>query len=356
MPDPSGGNNLIQTLQAAGFRGPGLASAWAIAMRESGGNPQAFNGNTGTGDRSWGLFQINTLGSLQARVKQYGLQSEQDLLDPMTNAKVAYRMSKGGTDFGAWAVGPNAYKGAPSDAVAKYNSWLAKYPGAEKAAAQQGVGAAATGAWNKSPAAVVAGPSPQDNLAFRQKAAAAIISQGAAIVAGKKQDPGQVFAVIADARRQLQAATQAAAVSNVGAAKYDGSTQDPGPTVGAPSGTVANAIAIAKKQIGKPYVFGAETPQEGGFDCSGLIDYAFKQAGVKIPGRLTTQSAMRLGQSVRGQEYLPGDWIITNGGKHMVMYVGNGQVIAAPRTGETVQYQPLDRFTGSIVDVRRYVR
>ena len=110
-------------LQAAGFKGDALRKAWAISQRESGGRPDAYNGNAGTGDQSYGLFQINMLGNLgPARRKQYGLKSNEDLLDPATNARVAYQMSKGGTDFGAWAVGPNAYKGAPSNASAKFNA------------------------------------------------------------------------------------------------------------------------------------------------------------------------------------------------------------------------------------------
>jgi hypothetical protein len=105
---------ILGYLQQAGFKGEALKTAWAIAKRESGFNPAAFNGNAGTGDRSWGLFQINTRGPLVARVKQYGLKSEHDLLDPLTNAKVAYKMSKGGTDFGAWGVGRNAYRQMPA--------------------------------------------------------------------------------------------------------------------------------------------------------------------------------------------------------------------------------------------------
>jgi cell wall-associated NlpC family hydrolase len=114
------------------------------------------------------------------------------------------------------------------------------------------------------------------------------------------------------------------------------------------------AISVAVAQLGKPYVWGAETPGEGGFDCSGLIEYAYEQAGIKTPGRLTTYSAMKLGRSVKGKQLQPGDWVISNGGKHMTMYVGNGQVIAAPHRGEVVQYQPLSRFKGDIVDIRRY--
>lgn len=112
-------------------------------------------------------------------------------------------------------------------------------------------------------------------------------------------------------------------------------------------------LRAAHQQIGKPYVWGGETPGEGGFDCSGLIDWAFRQAGIDLPGRLTTYSAMKLGRSVKGKRYQPGDMVITNRGNHMVLYVGNGKVIAAPSRGQTVQYQSLERFAGQIVDVRR---
>jgi cell wall-associated NlpC family hydrolase len=343
----------MQTLQQAGFKGPGLASAWAIAMRESGGNPLAFNGNTQTGDRSWGLFQINTLGPLQARIKQLGLNSEHDLLDPLTNAKAAFVMSKGGTDFGAWAVGPNAYKGAPSDAVAKYQHWLGLFPGAKQGADNNAVGQAAQAAWASGPAGIVAGPSPQQALQERQLEVAGILDMGKRVMGGEPVNPGALFQSVIAARKNLAQAAMAANQSNVGALKYDGSTQDPG-FAQAPGKLVTQAIQIAKAQVGKPYVFGADNPKVG-FDCSGLIDYAFKKAGIPIPGRLTTQSALRMGQSVRGTALQPGDWLITKGAEHMVMYVGHGQVIAAPHTGETVQYQPVSRFAGNIQDVRRVI-
>jgi hypothetical protein len=122
----------MQTLAEAGFKGDGLRTAWAIAMRESGGNPQAFNGNASTGDKSYGLFQVNMLGAMgPSRMRQYGLSSENQLFDPTTNARVAYQMSKGGTDFGAWGIGPNAYQGAPAAAHARFEQLYNQFPGAE---------------------------------------------------------------------------------------------------------------------------------------------------------------------------------------------------------------------------------
>lgn len=122
----------------------------------------------------------------------------------------------------------------------------------------------------------------------------------------------------------------------------------------APQTPLANhVVQFAASQLGQPYVWGGESRKEGGFDCSGLVDYALRAAGVKVPGRLTTYSALKLGRSVKGEQPQPGDMVIVNGGKHMVLYAGNGRVIAAPHKGAVVQYQPFDRFAGSIVDIRR---
>lgn len=112
-----------------------------------------------------------------------------------------------------------------------------------------------------------------------------------------------------------------------------------------------DVLAAAATQIGQPYVWGGESRAEGGFDCSGLIDWAFREAGIDLPGRLTTWTAAKMGVSVKGKQLMPGDWVISNGGKHMTMYVGDGKVIAAPRRGTVVQYQPLP---SGIVDVRRW--
>ena len=117
VPGAGGGpaDPLVSTLQKAGFKGEALKTAWAIAKRESGGRASAYNPDRSTGDDSYGLFQINMLGNLgPSRRKSYGLKSNQDLLDPATNARVAFAMSKGGKDFGAWGIGPNAYRKMPA--------------------------------------------------------------------------------------------------------------------------------------------------------------------------------------------------------------------------------------------------
>jgi Lysozyme like domain len=124
----SSGKGLISILQQAGFKGEELRKAWAVAMRESGGRASAYNGNAKTGDKSYGLFQINMLGSMgQSRAKKYGLKSYNDLLDPLTNAKVAYQMTRGG--WSPWDIDQTGYNYGRNQAnyESHYNAYKKYY-------------------------------------------------------------------------------------------------------------------------------------------------------------------------------------------------------------------------------------
>ncbi len=107
-----GGKALLGWLQAAGLSGEKLRVAWAVGMAESGGNPRAHNDNPRTGDNSYGLFQINMIGSLGPdRRRRYGLKSNEDLFDPMTNIRVMLQMSGNCTNWQPWSAYKNgAYK------------------------------------------------------------------------------------------------------------------------------------------------------------------------------------------------------------------------------------------------------
>lgn len=96
------------------------------------------------------------------------------------------------------------------------------------------------------------------------------------------------------------------------------------------------AVAYARKQIGKPYVWGAEGPNS--FDCSGLTMRAWGAAGVTIPRTTTFQHT--IGKNVKGGPYAPGDLIFPAPG-HVQLYAGGGQVIEAPRTGLNVRLAQL---------------
>jgi Zn-dependent metalloprotease len=117
---------LKELLSLVGFEGKTLKQAWAIAMKESTGRPKSHNGNSNTGDNSYGLFQINMIGGLgEDRRNKFDLKQNSDLWNPVRNAEIAYHMSNGGNDFGAWGIGPNAYNGGT---VGSYYKWLDQYP------------------------------------------------------------------------------------------------------------------------------------------------------------------------------------------------------------------------------------
>jgi hypothetical protein len=122
---------LVELLAAVGFEGKALKTAWAVVMRESRGHPTSHNKNANTGDNSYGLFQINMIGSMGAdRLAKFqdkvGITKMADLLDPVANAKAAYYMTAGGTDWSSWGLGPNSYDGdAVEPAITR---WLADFP------------------------------------------------------------------------------------------------------------------------------------------------------------------------------------------------------------------------------------
>ncbi len=121
LPDKS----LISVLQGAGFTGEDLREAYAISKRESSGNPSSHNPRTETGDYSYGLFQINMLGSLgperDAKFKKYvsGYNGPDSLFDANVNARAAAYMSQKGRNWSSW----NGVTGRATE-------YYAKYPGA----------------------------------------------------------------------------------------------------------------------------------------------------------------------------------------------------------------------------------
>ena len=106
-----------------------------------------------------------------------------------------------------------------------------------------------------------------------------------------------------------------------------------------PSGTGKGAIAVryAYAQLGKMYVFGAAGPNN--FDCSGLTMMAWKQAGVSLPHN-AAQQYQRTAHVTKAQ-LQPGDLVYYNGFGHVGLYIGNGQIIHASRSGQPVAVRGL---------------
>jgi hypothetical protein len=94
---------LKELLSLVGFKGSYLTEAWAVAKKETNGQPIRFNPNVKTGDNSWGLFQINMIRDLGSeRRSKFDLVTNSDLLNPVINAQVAFYMSDGGKDWSSW--------------------------------------------------------------------------------------------------------------------------------------------------------------------------------------------------------------------------------------------------------------
>jgi cell wall-associated NlpC family hydrolase len=114
----------------------------------------------------------------------------------------------------------------------------------------------------------------------------------------------------------------------------------------AASGRGAAAVAAARSVVGRPYVWGANGPS--GFDCSGLTQWSYAQAGVSLPR--TSQAQRYAGRQVPLSEARPGDLVVyRDDASHVGMYMGNGQVIHAPYPGAPVRYDPVGMMPVSSV-------
>ncbi|WP_432021711.1 NlpC/P60 family protein [Streptomyces parvus] len=104
------------------------------------------------------------------------------------------------------------------------------------------------------------------------------------------------------------------------------------------SGRGAAALSAAATQIGKPYVSGGSGPNS--YDCSGLTQWAFAQAGVSITR--TTYTQQNDGQRIGRSQLKPGDLVFFNGLSHVGFYAGNNQILHAPKPGTVVRYESMD--------------
>lgn len=192
----------------------------------------------------------------------------------------------------------------------------------------------------------------QGNIAAINAAVNAIPSEIAAAATS-----GNFSQVLAEIQQSLAAtsptaATQSSTGITGGLTNLMAPLTPSGTSSGAsPSG--ANVVATAEQFLGVPYVWGGSTPQ--GFDCSGLVQFVYGQLG--IPLARTSQEQATQGVAVPSLAAAqPGDLVFYPGSDgtpsapgHVGIYVGNGEMIDAPQTGESVQIQPV----GDPVAIRR---
>jgi cell wall-associated NlpC family hydrolase len=161
--------------------------------------------------------------------------------------------------------------------------------------------------------------------------------------AKQQQLLGSVKGEIANLVAQKQAQESAAAAARAASAPRSRVTStDTGVSPGnfpAPTGAAGAAVAAAISKLGSPYVYAAAGPDT--FDCSGLVMWAYGQAGVGLPH----YSGAQYGSTVHiSRDALqPGDLIFwgPGGSDHVGIYVGGGTMVHSPHTGDVVKYSPI---------------
>ncbi|HBF5455294.1 TPA: C40 family peptidase [Clostridioides difficile] len=118
-------------------------------------------------------------------------------------------------------------------------------------------------------------------------------------------------------------------------------------------------ISVAKSKLGCNYVYGATGPNT--FDCSGFTQWCYKQIGIKIPRTVATQSKAGSAVDLKDRsKWKAGDLLCRVGGgssNHVMMYIGNGQMIHSPQTGDVVKIQSVDSYRKgkAYTHVRRFI-
>ena len=143
-----------------------------------------------------------------------------------------------------------------------------------------------------------------------------------------------------------------ACVAPAASARLDGPPRrepaKPKPTLG------QRAAKAALRAVGVPYRWGGSSPA-GGFDCSGLVYWAYGRLGISVPH--SSYALYGLGRNVPPSRLKPGDVLFFSGLGHVGLYIGRGRMVHAPQSGRTVEIVPLGRshYGSRLVGARRLV-
>jgi cell wall-associated NlpC family hydrolase len=155
----------------------------------------------------------------------------------------------------------------------------------------------------------------------------------------------------AELQRQLQAQLSAQQAAAGQTALSQTVTATPSPTIAPPPARYGGVVGIAMRYLGIPYVWGGASPS--GFDCSGFVMYVFAQVGVSLPHNAAAQYGV--GTPVSQGELQPGDVVFFDGLGHDGIYIGGGNFIHSPHTGDVVKISSLSGwYASSYVGARRY--
>jgi cell wall-associated NlpC family hydrolase len=176
----------------------------------------------------------------------------------------------------------------------------------------------------------------EGQLAERQQLLSSIKSEIAQIQAAEQARQAQLAA---QARARL--ATEGTTVLSQSAGAVTSAPAEP--TYTPPPGKYGGVVGIAMQYLGTPYVYGGSTPS--GFDCSGFVIYVYAQVGVSLPHNAAAQYGY--GMPVSRDQLQPGDLVFFNGLGHDGIYIGGGQFIHSPHTGDVVKISSISGWYSS---------
>jgi peptidoglycan DL-endopeptidase CwlO len=174
----------------------------------------------------------------------------------------------------------------------------------------------------------------EGQLAERQRLLASIKDQISELEAAERRRQDRLAAQAQARLRSTQQQSQAQATAPQALLQTDPVDEAIGP---APVARYGGVVGIAMQYLGVPYVWGGASPS--GFDCSGFSMYVYAQLGVSLPHHAASQYGM--GSPVSRDQLQAGDLVFFNGLGHMGIYIGGGQFIHAPHTGDVVKISSL---------------
>jgi cell wall-associated NlpC family hydrolase len=193
----------------------------------------------------------------------------------------------------------------------------------------------------------------EGQLAERQRLLSSIKGEIARMQAAEQAREAELARSARARIAAAQAAAQAATDPNppVGLAADASATTPAQPTTQAPPSQYGGVVGVAMRYLGVKYVWGGSSPS--GFDCSGLVSYAYAQLGVNLPH--SSYSQYGYGTAVSKDQLEPGDLVFFDGLGHVGIYIGGGQFIHAPHTGDVVKISSLGEswYASTYVGARR---
>jgi cell wall-associated NlpC family hydrolase len=174
----------------------------------------------------------------------------------------------------------------------------------------------------------------EGQLAERQRLLSSIKDQIASLEAAEQRRQERLAAQAQARFRSAQQATVATVAAPEALVESDSPVEAIAPP---PEARYGGVVGIAMQYLGVPYVWGGASPS--GFDCSGFSMYVFAQIGVSLPHHAASQYGM--GTAISKDQLQAGDLVFFNGLGHMGIYIGGGQFIHAPHTGDVVKISSL---------------